>query len=169
MWKKLFAWAIYRPRAKYSLKGLKSLTIFAKDSTLDVWQSSKYTSALYKLGKYYFFFVTLENSTSFLINPWKFHMLFPWCPWKFHTLNPLVWIFFWNSPMWKRSWHAVQMTSISKSCSRLLSFESLWPHKIYHLVIQKPETWCRWIIFVLIFDLTTVYKHEKDLQFYWLF
>ena len=31
---------------------------------------------------------TPRNSTSFLINPWKFHMLFLWYPWKFHILNP---------------------------------------------------------------------------------
>ena len=35
---------------------------------------------------YYFFSVTLGNSTSFLINPWKFHMIFLRCPWKFHIL-----------------------------------------------------------------------------------
>ena len=33
---------------------------------------------------HYFFLVTLVNSTSFLINPWKFHMPFLWYPWKFH-------------------------------------------------------------------------------------
>ena len=33
------------------------------------------------------------NSTSFLINLWKFHMLFLWYPWKFHFLL----FFFWNS------------------------------------------------------------------------
>ena len=38
------------------------------------------------------------NSTSFLINPWKFHMLFLWYPWKFHFLNPPCLGFFWNSP-----------------------------------------------------------------------
>ena len=32
--------------------------------------------------------ITLGNSTSFLINPWKFHMLFLWYPWKFHIHNP---------------------------------------------------------------------------------
>ena len=39
---------------------------------------------------HYFFLVTLGNSTSFLINPWKFHSmwLFLWYPWKFHILNP---------------------------------------------------------------------------------
>ena len=47
----------------------------------------------------YFFLVTLGNSTSFLINPWKFHMLFPWYPWKFHILNLLFLDFFLNSPL----------------------------------------------------------------------
>ena len=42
---------------------------------------------------HYFFLVTLGNSTSFLINPWKFHMLFLWYPWKFHILNPLFGFF----------------------------------------------------------------------------
>ena len=40
---------------------------------------------------HYFFLATLGNSASFLINPWKFHMLFLWFlwyPWKFHILNP---------------------------------------------------------------------------------
>ena len=46
----------------------------------------------------YLFLVTLWNSTSFLINPWKFHMLFLWYPWRFHILNPTCLIFFWNSP-----------------------------------------------------------------------
>ena len=55
---------------------------------------------------HYFFLVTLGNSTSFLINPWKFHMLFLWYHWKFHILNPArlpsppsVSFFFWNSPL----------------------------------------------------------------------
>ena len=50
------------------------------------------------------------NSTWFLINPWKFHMLFLWYPWKFrmlflwypwkfHTLDPPCRLdFFWNGP-----------------------------------------------------------------------
>ena len=50
---------------------------------------------------HYFFLVTLGNSTLFLFDPWKFHMLFLWYPWKFHILNPPsppipsppVWIF----------------------------------------------------------------------------
>ena len=42
---------------------------------------------------HYFFLGNHGNSTSFLINPWKFHMLFLWYPLKFHILNPLVWIF----------------------------------------------------------------------------
>ena len=42
---------------------------------------------------HYFFLITLGNSTSFLINPCKFHMLFLWHPWKFHILKPPVWIF----------------------------------------------------------------------------
>ena len=41
---------------------------------------------------HYFFLVTLGNSTLFLINPWKFYMLFlwqlDWYSWKFHILNP---------------------------------------------------------------------------------
>ena len=36
----------------------------------------------------------LRNSTSFLINPWKFHMLFLWYPWKFPILNPTCLDFF---------------------------------------------------------------------------
>ena len=36
---------------------------------------------------HYFFLVTLGNSTSFLINPWKFHMLFLGYHWEFHILN----------------------------------------------------------------------------------
>ena len=44
-------------------------------------------------GNSTFFLVTLGNSTLFLINPLKFHMLFLWYPWKLHILNPPVWIF----------------------------------------------------------------------------
>ena len=40
-----------------------------------------------------FFLVTPGNSTSFLINLWKFHMLFLWYPWKFHIFNPLPCLF----------------------------------------------------------------------------
>ena len=36
---------------------------------------------------------TSGNSTSFLINPWKFYMLFFDTPWKFQILNPPAWIF----------------------------------------------------------------------------
>ena len=40
------------------------------------------------------------NSTSFLINPSKFRMLFLWYPLKFHILNPSACLdFFYNSPM----------------------------------------------------------------------
>ena len=51
-----------------------------------------------------FSLVALGNSTSFLINPWKFHMLFVWYHCKFHILNPPApsppcLFFFWNSPM----------------------------------------------------------------------
>ena len=49
-----------------------------------------------------FFLVTLGNSTSFLINPWKFHMLFFDTPGNFISLTPprplLLDHFFWNSP-----------------------------------------------------------------------
>ena len=44
----------------------------------------------------------LGNSTSFLIDPWNFHMLFLQYPSKFHVPQPLLlcWHldFFWNSP-----------------------------------------------------------------------
>ena len=43
--------------------------------------------------RHYFFFITTGNSTSFLINPWKFHMLFPHYPRNFHAHNLPVWIF----------------------------------------------------------------------------
>ena len=46
-----------------------------------------------------FFLVTPSKSTSFLINPWKFYMLFLWYPWKICILNPPVLFFFWNSPI----------------------------------------------------------------------
>ena len=36
----------------------------------------------------YFFLVTLGNSSLFLINFWKFRMLFFWYPRKFHTPSP---------------------------------------------------------------------------------
>ena len=48
---------------------------------------------------HYFFLVTLGNSASFLINPWKLHLLFLWYPWKFHFFNPTFWNFFWYSPI----------------------------------------------------------------------
>ena len=38
---------------------------------------------------HYFFFVTLRNSTLFLIKPWKLHMLFLWYTWKFHICAQL--------------------------------------------------------------------------------
>ena len=37
---------------------------------------------------HYFFLATPGNSTSLLINPRKFHMLFLWYTRKFHILNP---------------------------------------------------------------------------------
>ena len=53
---------------------------------------------------YSFFFI--GNSTLFLINPWKLHMLFLWYPWKFHVLNtppsPTYFVFFWNNPITKK-------------------------------------------------------------------
>ena len=44
---------------------------------------------------HYFFLVTLGNTTSFLINARKFHMLFLWYPWN----RGAVCFFFWNSPL----------------------------------------------------------------------
>ena len=35
-----------------------------------------------------FFLNTPGNFTSFLVEPWNFHMLFLQYPWKFHDLNP---------------------------------------------------------------------------------
>ena len=34
------------------------------------------------------FFFKLQNATSYLIEPWNLHMLFPHYPWKFHVVNP---------------------------------------------------------------------------------
>ena len=38
---------------------------------------------------HYFFLVTLGNSASFLINPWKFHMLFLWYLYHCIVCSPL--------------------------------------------------------------------------------
>ena len=46
-----------------------------------------------------FFLNTPGISTSFLTDPWNFHMFFPQDPWKFHVFNPPCLDFFWNSPM----------------------------------------------------------------------
>ena len=52
-------------------------------------------------GKYTSFLYTPGNSTSFLIDPWNFHMLFLQYPWKFHVFNPRHCLdFFWYSPFW---------------------------------------------------------------------
>ena len=40
-----------------------------------------------------FFLVTLGNSSLFLINSWKFHMLFFWNPRKFYIPPPTVYFF----------------------------------------------------------------------------
>ena len=40
-----------------------------------------------------FFSITPRNSTSFLIDPWNFHILFFKHSWKFHVFNPHVWVF----------------------------------------------------------------------------
>ena len=48
--------------------------------------------------RHYFSLVTLGNSTSFSISPWKFHMLLLLDPWKFHILNPPCLDLSWNSP-----------------------------------------------------------------------
>ena len=50
---------------------------------------------------------------SFLLNPWKFHMLFLWYPWKFHILNPPCLDFFWNSPILCLSFLIFLVTSAS--------------------------------------------------------
>ena len=71
---------------------------------LDQWQC-KWSALPWKFqGKFqeiphYLFLVTLENSSLFLINPWKFHMLVFWYPWKFHILNPAVCFFFLEQPI----------------------------------------------------------------------
>ena len=48
---------------------------------------------------HYFFLVTLGNSTSFLMNPWKFHMLFLWLLLEIPYSQPPVCLFFRDSPM----------------------------------------------------------------------
>ena len=65
---------------------------------------------------------TPRNFTSFLINPWKFHMLFLWYPWKFHILNPPCSIFFWNSSLNSHalSSHIKHETLMSRSFYQLL-------------------------------------------------
>ena len=46
------------------------------------------------------FLIIPRDSTTFLINPWKFCLLFLQYPWKFHIFNPLNLNFlFWNSPL----------------------------------------------------------------------
>ena len=41
-----------------------------------------------------------ENSTSFLVDPWSFHMFFLQNPWEFHVLYLIPYLdFFWNNPM----------------------------------------------------------------------
>ena len=59
------------------------------------------------LFPHYFFSITLGNSSSFLINPWKFHLQFLWYPWKIHILNPTpifdgFFCFFWKEPHLKQ-------------------------------------------------------------------
>ena len=48
---------------------------------------------------HYFFSVTLGNCTSFLINPWKFHMLFLWYPLEIPTPQLPCLDFFWTTPL----------------------------------------------------------------------
>ena len=69
------------------------------------------------------------NSTSFLINPWKFHMLFLWYPWKFHFLNPTCLFFFWNSPYVTLPLEILEKTKLH-----------LWIlHKVVWLTLEIPR------------------------------
>ena len=43
------------------------------------------------------FLITPANSTSFLIEPWNFHILLFQYPWKFYVFNPSCLDFIWNS------------------------------------------------------------------------
>ena len=48
------------------------------------------TKAHHGNSTWFLFLNTPGNSTSFLIDPWNFQMLFLQHPWKFHVLNPPV-------------------------------------------------------------------------------
>ena len=77
-------------RIAYSRKKLNRRvkdTIFSKlpPEILDLW--------LYPLKFRRKQAFTPENSASFLINHWHFHMLFLQYPWKFHFLNPTLCFF----------------------------------------------------------------------------
>ena len=102
-----------------------------------------------------FFLITTGNSTLFLINLWKFHLLFLQYPWKFHILNPLSFCclaFFWNNPF-TASWLAIFVSaepsravlSIDRSEPR---FESLAGGKIR--IIKKNnknfDIFCKFLI-----------------------
>ena len=65
-----------------------------------------------------------SNSTSFLNDPWNFHMLFFKYPWKLHVLNsPTCLGFFWNSPM---SMYVTPKNSYGANLDRLAKHNLLW-------------------------------------------
>ena len=48
---------------------------------------------------HYFFLINLESSSLFLINYWKFRILFFWYPRKFYIAALTVCFFFWSCPL----------------------------------------------------------------------
>ena len=72
-----------------------------------------------------FFLYTPGSSTSFLIDPWSFHMLFRQYLWEFHVLNLRPCLnFSWNSPF-----RGVLAKNLPKSKSNLRwQFLLLWKH-----------------------------------------
>ena len=107
---------------------------------------------------HYFFLVTLGNSTSFLINPWKFHMLFLGYHWEFHILNsppPLGLDFLWNSP-------------ILKKCLLLLFFVSILSSDLF-IFLYAPFLFSLLLPFlffsVFLFDLFLLFCFSCSFSF----
>ena len=102
---------------------------------------------------HYFFLVTLGNSTLFLINPWKFYMLFlwqfDWYSWKFHILNPSCLVF---SRMGQSHYRASTKTFVTLS--------RFWPLRGGGMglskSVKKENSWQKYFFLIFLNELPKI-------------
>ena len=89
-----------------------------------------------------FFLNTPGNSTSFLIDPLNFHMLFLQYPQIFHVLNSPCLDFFWNSPLELQPFNLTNRMAVKNCCRKAFT-------RRQSLILRRQ--FCDYLKFAMIF------------------